>query len=354
MNQQTAERTKHQPLHPSVRPLLDPEYVTFHDRYVQYVEPEQLNPWNPNVRTRYTWPYAGSPIGEVGSVKDIRPCENFNIRLFGPVGKPPSEGWPLVIWFHGGGFAGGNIDSDNDFCALACRSVECVVANVDYRLAPEDPFPAAVEDVAEVLRWANSDEGALEGNIDRSRIAIAGASAGGNLAAVGALMAVEMSISIAVQVLVVPVTDNTATLQTWWSSHPHAPWLTAPRMTFYRNLYLQEDGLDRDWKASPIFAPKELISRLPKTWVAIAGQDMLSTEGLEYAEMLKAAGVETQVTVYDGMPHGMMALSGKTNQKCGSRCQHVANVNAGVLSKGRRATADIIEVLQTYFHQSAS
>lgn len=318
MNQSVAERTKYQPLHPSVRPLLDPEYVAFHDRYVQYVEPEQLTPWNPSVRTRYTWPYAGSPVVEVGSVRDIRPCKDFDIRLFSPVGKPPRQGWPLVIWFHGGGFAGGNIDSDNDFCALACRDVECVVANVDYRLAPENPFPAAVEDVAEVLRWASTDEAASEWKIDRSRVAIAGASAGGNLAAVGALLAAEMSIPIAVQVLVVPVTDNTATLQTRWSSQPYAPWLTAPRMTFYRDLYLQEGGLDRDWRASPIFAPKELFAKLPQTWVAIAEQDMLSTEGLAYAEMLKEAGVETEVAVYDGMPHGMMALSGKISKR---RCR---------------------------------
>ena len=308
--EEEAERTIYQPLHPSVRPLLDPEYVAFHDKYVQYIEPEQLKPWNPNVRTRATWPYAGSPVVEVGSVKDIRPCGDFNIRVFSPAGKPPSGGWPLVIWFHGGGFVGGDIDSDNDFCSLVCRDVDCVVANVDYRLAPENPFPAALEDVAAILQWVSGDEGASELKIDRSRMVIGGASAGGNLAAVGALMAVEMAIPIALQVLVVPVTDSTATLRTRWSTHPHAPWLTAPRMSFYRDLYLQQDGLGCDWKASPIFAPEELVRRLPKTWVAIASQDMLSTEGLAYADMLEEAGVQTQVRTFDGMPHGMMALSG--------------------------------------------
>ena len=308
--QQGAEKKIHQPLHPSVRPLLDPEYVAFHDKYVQYVEPEQLRPWTPSLRTRYTWPYAGSPTVEVGSVQDIRPCGDFDIRIFSPTGEAPTGGWPLLMWFHGGGFAGGNIDSDNDLCSLACRDAGYVVANVDYRLAPEDPFPAALNDVAAVLQWVSGDEGASELKIDRSRMVIGGASAGGNLAAVGALIAVEMAIPIALQVLVVPVTDSTATLATRWSSHPHAPWLTAPRMTFYRDLYLQEDGLDRNWKASPIFAPKELLSRLPKTWVAIASQDMLSTEGLAYADMLEGAGVPVQVRTYDGMPHGMMALSG--------------------------------------------
>lgn len=74
----------HQPLHASVRPHLDPEYVAFHDKYVQYVEPEHEKPWDRSVRTRSTWPYAGSPILEVGKVQDIRPCGDFAIRVFSP------------------------------------------------------------------------------------------------------------------------------------------------------------------------------------------------------------------------------------------------------------------------------
>ncbi|KAK5938180.1 hypothetical protein PMZ80_009769 [Knufia obscura] len=334
-HQEEGERTIHQPLYPSVRPLLDPEYVAFHDKHVQYVEPEQLRPWTPSNRTRYTWPYAGSSIVEVGNVKDIRPCGDFSIRVFSPAGSPPASGWPLLIWFHGGGFAAGNIDSDNDLCSLACRDVGCVVANVDYRLAPEHPYPAAVEDVAALLHWITKDKGAANLNINTSKIALGGASAGANLAAVGALMAVELSIPIALQVLVVPVIDNTATLGTGWSAHPHAPWLTAPRMTFYRDLYLAQSHLAMQWKASPKFAPPELLSRLPRTWIAIAGEDMLSTEGLEYARALSECGVETEVRTYDGMPHTMLSLS-------------------GVLTKGRQAMQDILAVLRSAFDEPES
>lgn len=326
-----ASTTVYQPLHPLVRPLLDTEYVAFHDRYVQYVEPEQSRGWDKSLRTRYTWPHAGSPVVPVGSVKDIRPCGEFDIRVFTPVGTPPAGGWPLLIWLHGGGFVGGNLDSDNDICSLACRDVGCVVANVDYRLAPEHPFPAAVEDVEAVLRWTQTDTCAATLGVNSSKIAIGGASAGANLAAVGALMSAEMSITLAAQVLVVPVCDNTATCKTLWRLHPHAPWLTPQRMTLFRNLYVQNEGDARLWKASPLFAPRHLLAKAPKAFITIAKQDMLSTEGLQYAESLKELGVETVVHEYEGMPHSMMALS-------------------GVLTKGRQALEGVVEALRISFH----
>lgn len=307
----TAARTVYQPLHPSVRPLLDPEYVAFHDEYVQYVEPEYLKPWDPKIRTRFTWPYAGSAIVKVGSIKDIRPCGDFDVRIFTPKGDPPSGGWPLLIWLHGGGFCVGNIDSDSDLCSLACREIRCVVANVDYRLAPENTFPAAVDDVSAVLRWAHTDAGASKLNINRSQISIGGASAGGNLAAVGALLAAELATPVVSQILVAPVIDNTATTETLWASHPHAPWLTPRRMTFFRHLYLRSKDDARNWKASPIFAPKELVRKLPKTYILIPKQDMLSNEALAYARMLRETGVAVAVREYEGMPHSMMALSGE-------------------------------------------
>lgn len=312
LNAETKPRTVHQPLHPSIRSHLDPEYVAFHDQYIQYVEPEHLKPWSQAVRSRITWPYAGSPLVEVERVWDMRPCPNFAIRIFSPFNKSKTAKKPLVIWLHGGGFAGGNIDSDNDLCSLVCKQADCIVANVDYRLAPENPYPAAIEDVVEALKWFHSDAGATELGIDRTRIAIAGASAGANLATVGALLAAELGLPLALQVLVVPVTDNSATLDTSWSAHPHAPGLTPARMTWYRNLYLEGGGSALDWKVSPIFAPSYLMSKLPKSWIAIAGQDMLSIEGLAYAQMLKEAAVDVSICEYEGVPHGMMAMSGKS------------------------------------------
>lgn len=306
-----AGRRVWQPLHPSVRPFLDPEYVAFHDRFVQYVEPENLKPWDPSLRTRYTWPYAGSPVLKVGDIKDIRPLPNFTLRVFTPKGDPPPSGWPVVLWMHGGAFAVGNIDSDNDLCSLICRDARCVVLNIDYRLAPEHPFPAGLDDCVETLKWCVNAPGRQYLNIDPTRVVIGGVSAGGNLAAVLSLIAVELSIPILLQLLVVPVIDNTATGKTLWSLHPWAPWLTAPRMLFYRDLYLPNPSRASDWKVSPSFAPEELLKELPKTWIAVAEQDMLSVEGEMYADLLREHDVQVQYESYVGMPHGMMALSGK-------------------------------------------
>lgn len=300
-----------QPLHPSVRPLLDPEYVAFHDKYAQYVEPEQVKGWDPSLRTRYTWPYSGSPVLKVGNVKDIQLGRNFTTRIFTPKGDPPTDGWPLVLWMHGGAFAAGNIDSDNDLCSMMCRDAGCVVLNIDYRLAPEHPFPAGLDDCVDTLKWCAGTTGVEYLNVDRTKIVIGGVSAGGNLAAVLSLIAVELSIPILLQLLVVPVIDNTANLKTSWQLHPHAPWLTPARMLFYRNLYLPDSSCASEWKASPIVAPPELVARLPKTWIAVADQDVLSVEGTMYANLLQQHGVLVSCRNYPGMPHGMMALSGK-------------------------------------------
>lgn len=302
-----------QPLHPTVRTLLDPEYVQFHDKYAQYVEPEQVKGWNPGLRSRFTWPYAGSPVLNVGEVKDIRPCPNFTIRVFTPKGDPPTNGWPVVLWMHGGAFAVGNIDSDNDLCSLMCRDAQCVVLNIDYRLAPEHPFPAALQDCVDTLEWCASPSGAEYLNTNRRKVVIGGVSAGGNLAAALTLIAVELAIPILLQLLVVPVIDNTADLKTSWGLHPHAPWLTPARMLFYRNLYLPDPAHSAHWKASPILAPPELLSRLPTTWMAVAEQDMLSVEGILYTSLLQQHGVTAHCQTYVGMPHGMMALSGESH-----------------------------------------
>ena len=310
------KRQIYQPLHSSVRTTLDPEYVAFHDKYIQYVEPEQMKPWTPSIRTRQLWPYTGSPVLSVGSIRDFQPCPNFTIRVFDPKSRSSDYLRPVVIWFHGGGFAGGSIGSDNDLCSLLCKELDAVVINMDYRLAPEHPYPAAIEDVAEVLQWVGSEAAVEQLAIDRNKIVIGGASAGANIATVGAMIAGEHSIPLIGQILVVPLTDNTSTLETNWASHPHAAGLTPPRLTWYRDLYLQELKDVKDWRVSPLYAPPEIMSTQPRTWIAIADQDLLSTEGLAYAASLRTAGVEVDVRIYPGMPHAMMAMSGELNAIC--------------------------------------
>lgn len=324
----STERRVYQPIHPSVRPLLDPEYVAFHDKYAQYVVPEDmLSPWDGSLRTRTTWPYSGSPVVDVGSVQDIKPDPKFTIRVFTPAGTAPAAGWPVLIWLHGGGWIVGNIDSDSDVCSLICRDTGCVVLNVDYRLAPEHPYPAAIEDVSWTLRWINTAQAARDLNIDHTKIIIGGASAGANLAAVGAMLAKELNVPLILSLLVVPVTDNTATVETRWAAHKHSPWLTPVRMAWFRSLYLPDKSLETDWKVSPLFASPERLGHSPKTWVAIAEQDMLCVEGRDYIKALTDAGVEVEVHSYPGMPHTMMALS-------------------GVLHRGRQSVEDVVDAVR--------
>lgn len=312
------DRKVHQPIHPSVRPLLDPEYVAFHDKYVQYIEPDDTKSWDGSARTTQHWPSTGSSLTPVGKVSHHKPGR-CTMRVFTPKGPKPEQGWPVFVWFFGGGWAVGSVAAGNDFCTLACETAKCVTIAVGYRLAPEHPYPAAVEDAVETLEWVRSEAGAQDLEIDASRIAIGGTSAGGNLAAALSMKAAQLSppISLAIQLLVLPVIDNTATVSTVWASRSNAPWLTPARMSWYRNMYLPDPSAALNWDASPNLAPQTMLATCPKTWIAVAEQDLLAAEAMAFANQLRGAwsqaGVNdrsVEVRVYEGMPHSTLAMSG--------------------------------------------
>lgn len=121
-----------QPLHPSVRPLLDPEYIAFHDEYMQYVQPDQTKPWDGSARTNPSLPPGGSRPVEVGSIEDVV-LANCKIRVFTPASQVQETGWPALLWFHGGGWAIGGLNSENDFCAFICKGL-CLAWIVDQTL----------------------------------------------------------------------------------------------------------------------------------------------------------------------------------------------------------------------------
>lgn len=114
-------RPVHQPLHPSVRPLLDPEYVAFHDEHMQYVVPDDRKPWDGSARTDESLPPGGSALTPVGRTQDFR-LPPFAVRAFVPQGEPGGAGWPALLWFHGGGWAIGGIGHGSDFLTLLCQS----------------------------------------------------------------------------------------------------------------------------------------------------------------------------------------------------------------------------------------
>lgn len=200
---------------------------------------------------------------------------------------------------------------------------------VDYRLAPEHPFPGAVSDAVDAVRWVSSSPSEL-GTIDASRIAIGGTSAGATLAIVAALSTVDSSVGLPSAkpslpkamlhppvslLLVVPVIDNTATADGVWKRNAAtAPWLTPARMEWYRKLYFTNAEDRNQWDASPNFAPESLLRRLPRTWMAVSDQDILAPEAESFGEQLKGLGVEVEVITVEGGTHSILSLSGKISR----------------------------------------
>ncbi|KAG7086599.1 hypothetical protein E1B28_002544 [Marasmius oreades] len=310
-------RIPHQPLHPSVIDRLDPDYAKFHNDVLQYIVPPHTLPWDPAIRNAPAVPGGTAPL-KVGKTQDLD-LTHTKFRVFTPEGAPPSSsGWPAFIFFHGGGWTFGNINAENSFCTNMCIHAKCVVLSVDYRLAPEHKYPAAVEDAVESLQWViKSGEEIL--NIDVTKIAVGGSSSGGNLAAILALKASEPSFMpslpspLIFQLLIVPVTDNTATADPGglWESNKFSPWLSPDRMNWFKKNYLPNQEDWTKWDASPIFAPKELMGKTPNAWIAIAELDILREEGIAYGEKLKEAGVkQVETVVFKGGPHPIMAMDG--------------------------------------------
>jgi acetyl esterase len=227
------------------------------------------------------------------------------IRLYRPPDTPAGRLLPLLVYYHGGGWVLGDIETGDAFCTALAVRVGIAVAAVDYRLAPEHPFPAAVEDSVHALTWLASEAKAL--GLRHDRIAVAGDSAGGNLAAVCALTAQNAGgLALRAQILLYPVTDMTMTSDSY-ERNASGYLLGAATMRWFRSLYLGEED-PGDWRASPLKAPR--LDGLPPALVVTCGFDPLHDEGLAFAERLRAAGVPTRYYAYPNQIHGF-ALWGK-------------------------------------------
>jgi acetyl esterase len=226
------------------------------------------------------------------AVEDLD-VEGVPIRLYAPSG---ADGTPIVVYFHGGGWVIGSLDTHDGLArALANRS-GCRVAAVHYRLAPEHRFPAAVDDCWTVTRWAFGQA---------SRVAVAGDSAGGNLAAVMALRARDAGLPLAHQALVYPVIDHRFDTPSY-AANADGYGLTQAGMRWYWDHYLGgADGADPD--ASPLRA--ESVAGVAPALVMVCGLDPLRDEGVAYAERLRAAGVPVEVSEYRDMIHGFLRMS---------------------------------------------
>lgn len=240
---------------------------------------------------------APEPVARVEDRLLPGPAGDLPIRVYTPEGTGP---FPILIFFHGGGWVIGDIDTTDPVCRTLTNRAGRVTVSVGYRLAPEHKFPAGAEDCYAATRWV-ADHGAEIGG-DPARIAITGTSAGANLAAAVALMARDRGgPPIAFQLLVYPVANydfNTGSYQ----ENAEGYFLTRDRMVWFWNHYLErpEDGCHP--YASPLQAVD--LSGLPPAFVITAEYDPLRDEGEEYAARLKAAGVPVEVRRYDGVVHG--------------------------------------------------
>jgi acetyl esterase len=222
------------------------------------------------------------------------------IRLYYPAGADGHL--PAYIYSHGGGFVVGDLDMVETICRTICKDANIVVVSVDYRLAPEHPFPAGLEDVIAATRWISTNGAKL--GIDVSRLAIGGDSAGGNLAAAAAQhFAASGDIAFRCQVLVYPVTDLTCSQPSYKDLGTGYP-LTLDRMRFYISQYLREPAQAGDARASPLLAAS--FKGLPPALVVVAGLDPLVDEGLAYAQKLREAGIEANTIEVPDHPHGFL------------------------------------------------
>jgi len=226
-------------------------------------------------------------------------------RYYRPLGEKPGDPLPAVVYFHGGGWTCGDLDTHDSVCRGIAVHGRCAVVAVDYRMGPEHKFPAAVEDAVEAVRWVRANA-ALFG-IDAARLVVAGESAGGNLAAVAAIALRDSGPALAMQVLVYPVTDQAAdtdSLKRFASGYS----LTRELLRWYQNQYLRDDRDRDDWRASPLRAKD--LSRLPPAYVVTAGFDPLLDEGKAYADRLAQSGVSVVYECFEGQIHGFLPLGG--------------------------------------------
>ncbi|HEV3050870.1 MAG TPA: alpha/beta hydrolase [Longimicrobium sp.] len=245
------------------------------------------------------------PATQVGAVRDFTlpgPGGPLRVRHYAPAAAGPR---PLTVYLHGGGFSIGDLDTHDEACRILCRHGEGHVLAVEYRLAPEHPFPAALDDARASLRWAQAY--AAELGADPARVAIGGDSAGGNLAAVVAIET-RGGRPPAAQLLIYPVVDrrNTRPSQQRFGQ---GYFLSDEDRAAFTGYYLGGTGVaDDDWRVSPLYAPD--LSGLAPALVATAGFDMLRDEGEAYADALHAAGTPVRRMRADAHGHGFLHMTG--------------------------------------------
>jgi acetyl esterase len=244
---------------------------------------------------------------EVGEVRDLQAegaAGRIPLRLYRPLGSGPAQALPALVYFHGGGWVIGDLDTHDTLCRELCNLSGCAVVSVDYRMGPENRFPAAVDDSIAAVRWVRHQGAAL--GVNPARLAVGGDSAGGNLAAVVALAARDAGDPpLAFQLLIYPATDQRRGAQSH-RTNGQGYLLTSDSITYFHDHYVDTPERDLDWRVSPLLHDSH--AGLPPAFVLTAGYDPLRDEGLQYAQKLTEAGVRATLVNFERQIHGFILM----------------------------------------------
>jgi acetyl esterase len=287
-------------LHPQARALLD----LIDQRAAPAVHEQTPLEARESYRARrfFTQPDA-QPVAQVRELTADGPHGPIAMRLYRPA--PETSGaLPVLVYFHGGGWVIGDLDTHDALCRALANGSGCAVVSVDYRMGPEHRFPAAVDDCLAATYWVRRNAGAL--NVNPDKLAVGGDSAGGNLAAVIALAARNAGdLPVAYQLLIYPATVQRRVTRSG-AVNGQGLLLTVDSMRYFHDHYIDDDRHDHDWRAAPLLCDD--LGRLPPALVLTAGFDPLRDEGIEYAHRLTQAGNRATLISFERQIHGFITM----------------------------------------------
>jgi acetyl esterase len=245
-------------------------------------------------------------VAQVQSLQAPAPHGGIELRLYRPLqrGLPASAALPVLIYFHGGGWVIGDLDTHDTLCRELANGAGIAVVAVDYRMGPEHRFPAAVDDCIAATKWVHAQAATL--GLDAQRIAVGGDSAGGNLAAVVALTTRDSGdIALAYQLLIYPATDMRRIAPSH-TRNGQGYLLTTDTMAYFQGHYITDAAHELEWRASPLLHPD--LRHLPPALVLTAGFDPLRDEGIDYAQRLSLAGNRATHISFERQIHGFILM----------------------------------------------
>ena len=320
-------------------PALDPQVEALLELGRKAARPpfEALTPDEARAAYAASWDVLQPAAAEVASVRDVAIAGEggaLPLRIYRGIGTAPDERVPCMVFLHGGGWVIGNLESHDRLCRLLANKARICVVAVDYRLAPEHRYPAATTDAASALGWVVANVDAL--CIAPGRIGLGGDSAGGNLAAVLALMGRDGSAPATMfQALIYPVVDLTARSASYQRVTAGVP-LTAATMHYFIDHYAPDPATRTDWRASPLLARS--LAGTPPALVMTVAHDPLCDEGQAYARRLEDEGVRvTALHLADHM-HGML-MHGKLIDASNLMLDFVASLIGDALYRGKPVAA---------------